>query len=139
MTIEADKHILRDPSYVYVVYQPYQMFDMCRNWLGGMLEPATTIKYESTALSTLEYQSGAPPATKVMNFADLPCPPTGVTELVNPGAPYNPILIPKIQALDMFVPRGEVKCEAAAVKDPPVRAIRVGEISGLHDGGDSIP
>lgn len=124
-----------DPSYVYVVYQPYQLFDMCRNWLGGMQAPATTIKYESTAISTLQYQSGAPPMTKVMNFADLPCPPTGVADQVNSGAPYNPILVPKIYPLV----EGAMECHAVAIKDPPVRAIRVNKISGPDDGGGGIP
>ncbi|KAL8880722.1 MAG: hypothetical protein Q9198_001928, partial [Flavoplaca austrocitrina] len=67
-----------DPSSVYVVYQPPQIFDECRRFRGGVAGPPVTKSYPSSALSSLQYRSDAPPATKAIDFADLTCPPSDV-------------------------------------------------------------
>lgn len=140
----------RDPSSVYVVYQPAQIFDDCRNWVGGVAGPPVTMSYPSGVLSTLEYQSNAPPATKSLNTADLPCPPSNVAQVYDPRVPYSPILISElgVKFNPYFIPNdsnsvnpvmsGEI-CAVAAVRDPPVHANRVGKITGPKDGGGPIP
>ncbi|KAL8725197.1 MAG: hypothetical protein Q9166_007505 [cf. Caloplaca sp. 2 TL-2023] len=136
--------VTMDPSSVYVVYQPPQIFDGCKKWLVGVDGPPVTMSYQSEKLSSLEYRSDGPPATKAINFADLPCPPSDVADVYNSGAPYFPILVSTFGARfspysvgnsPVLAPDG---CEVAAIRDPPVRAIRVGEISGPKDDSDTI-
>ncbi|KAL8842948.1 MAG: hypothetical protein Q9176_002251 [Flavoplaca citrina] len=88
----------RDPSSVYVIYQPPQIFDECRNWVAGIVGPPVTLSYPSGVLSTLGYQSDAPPATKAFNLEDLPCPPSTLGDVYDPGLPYLPILISEFSA-----------------------------------------
>ncbi|CAL8585158.1 hypothetical protein XPA_010738 [Xanthoria parietina] len=130
-----------DPSYVYVVHPGPQVFDECRNWKWGTENPQT-VSYRPWELSTLEYRPGAPPATKIVDFADLPCPPTDVAEVFDPRAPYFPILILPISGDYGIIDEGRYvskgSCEVAAVRDPPLRAFRVGQISGPNDDGDTI-
>lgn len=104
------------------------------------------MSYQSQWLSTLEYRSNAPPATKSLDFADLPCPPSDVAKMYDTGTPYFPILISLLRArnstLDVL-PNGTVSvndeaCDVAAVRDPPVYAHWVPRISGKKDGGDRI-
>ncbi|KAL8670072.1 MAG: hypothetical protein Q9168_005367 [Polycauliona sp. 1 TL-2023] len=130
-----------DPSYVYVVYPGYQIFDGCRKWLWGDDTKITT-SFRPDYLSTLQYVPGESPATKVLDFADLPCPPSDIAQVFDPKIPYSPILSP-ILLFDYRTLEGDHEdtralCQAAAVRDPPVRARRVDHISGPNDGGDSV-
>ncbi|KAL8717751.1 MAG: hypothetical protein Q9225_005037 [Loekoesia sp. 1 TL-2023] len=131
--------ISMDPSSVYVVLQTGQIFDKCRNWLGGNVSPITA-SFRSDTLSTIEYKTDAPPATKVMNFADLPCPPSDIAQYLNSEVPYSPILK---QLFDSFSfnrtrPVYDNSCEKAGMRDPFFRAVRVDHITGPNDGGDLI-
>ena len=123
------------------MYAGVQEFDGCRNWKGGEEHP-TTSSYRPEELSTLEYRAGAAPATKTMDFADLPCPPSAVANVYEPGAPYYPILLPPFNYGFGYLEDGQKTtpnwCEVAAIRDPPVHAQRVGQISGSQDGGDTI-
>ena len=135
----------RNPSSVYVVYQPAHIFDYCGRWQGGVVGSPVTMSYPSGVLSSLQFQYNAPPATKAIDFADLPCPPSEVAKVYDPGAPYFPILKtefgvrynPYTTADDPLV--RATTCEIAAVRDPPVRAVRVDRITGANDGGGIIP
>ncbi|KAL8895053.1 MAG: hypothetical protein Q9192_003877 [Flavoplaca navasiana] len=131
----------RDPSYVYVVYAGIQHFDGCRDWKMGLEHPATS-SYRPGELLTLEYRAGAAPITKTMDFADLPCPPSGVADVYKPGAPYYPILLPPFKHGFGKTEDGQYKlhgwCEIAGIRDPPVHAQRVGRIPGPKDGGDTF-
>ncbi|KAL8849163.1 MAG: hypothetical protein Q9221_005840 [Calogaya cf. arnoldii] len=137
----------RDPSSVYVVYQPPQIFDECRKWIGGVVGSPVTRAYPSGVLSSLQFQSNASPATKTIDFADLPCPPSEVAEAYNPSAPYFPVLKSEfsVRFNPYFFERDDGRsvlvdqvCEVAAVRDPPVHARRVGRIMGPKDAGDTI-
>ncbi|KAL8656921.1 MAG: hypothetical protein Q9226_002442 [Calogaya cf. arnoldii] len=143
----ASAPLAMDPSSVYVVYQPPQIFDECRKWIGGVVGSPVTKSYPSGVLSSLQYQSNASPATKTIDFADLPCPPSEVAEAYNPSTPYLPVL--KSEFGVRFNPRFfemgdgrsvlvDQECVVAAVRDPPVHARRVGRIMGPKDGGDTI-
>lgn len=111
---------------------------MCRNWLGGLAGPPLTYSYHSSELSTLEFRSNAPPATKVFDFADLPWPPTKVAEAHDPGAPYFPILAPifppEVSALAMRI--DDRTCKAAAIRDPPIYGVLVKQITKAKDDHD---
>ena len=136
--------VVRDPFSVYVVYQPPQMFDECRKLLVEIDGPPVTMSYQSNMMSTLEYRSDAPPATKAMDFADLPCPPSEVAELYNSGAAYSPILVSTFGAeWNPAAGLGGVVqapiCEIAAIRDPPIHAHRVEEITGPNDDSGGIP
>ncbi|KAL8856108.1 MAG: hypothetical protein Q9178_007233 [Gyalolechia marmorata] len=129
-----------DPSYVYLVYPPPQAFDGCRKWKWGD-EFTVTTSFKPWELSTLEYRPDAPPATKTMDFADLPCPPTHIAKVFDPTVPYYPILVPPLYyrwGYDNGSDKVEGSCALAGVRDPPVFARRVGAISGPKDGGDTI-
>lgn len=136
----------RDPSYVYIVYKGGEMFNYCREWMGGPggNEPPETISLKSDLIRTLEYRTEGPPATKAMNFADLPCPPSAVADMYKQGDPYFPVLAPwYAAAVDRYF-RGQktshYDCVVAAIRDPPVRAIRVDHATGPEDGsGGGIP
>lgn len=137
--------ITRDPSSVYVVYQPPQIFDECRRWLGGAAGPPVTLSYPSSALSSIQYRSDGPPVTKSIDFADLPCPPSDVAEAYDPRAPYFPVLKSEVGIkFNMHVSQEDQKifgdqiCKVAAVRDPPVHAIYVGRFTGYDDGGSQI-
>lgn len=103
------------------------------------------MSYKSEMMSTLEYRSNAPLATKTLDFADLPCPPSNVAEVYNSGAPYFPILVstfgarwnPHVSGDGGPVLSGPI-CDIAAIRDPPVRAHRVDKISGPKDDSDTI-
>ena len=74
-----------------------------------------------------------------MDFADLPCPPTHIAKVFDPSVPYHPILVPPLTFGWGYVngtERVRTLCELAGIRDPPVFARRVGEISGPKDGGD---
>lgn len=133
-TAEAYILLFRDPSLVYLVWQPPQRYNMCRQWIGGHGGPPLTESIRSSQLSTLELRPSASPATKAFDFADLPCPPSNAAQMFEPRAPYRPILAP----LDWKPPVGLLNCELSAVRDPPVRAVRVTDISGPEDDGDVI-
>ena len=138
-------HFVRDPSSVYVVYQPPQMFDECRNLRVGIIGAPVTMSYKPNMLSTLEFRSDMPPATKVMDFEDLPCPPSDIAKVYNSGAHYFPILSSTFGAKWSVPPGADgwvesvPACENAAIRDPPVYARHVGMISGREDGGGGIP
>ncbi len=131
----------RNPASVYVIYHNPQLFGMCRNWLGGLAGPPLTYTYHSSELSTLEFRSNAPPATKVFEFADLPCPPTRIAEAHDAGAPYFPILAPifppEVSALAMRI--DDRTCMAAAIRDPPVYGVFVKEITKAKEVDDDEP
>ncbi|KAL8963935.1 MAG: hypothetical protein Q9183_004833, partial [Haloplaca sp. 2 TL-2023] len=132
--------VRRNPASVYVVYQPPQAFDGCQNWLGGPASPVT-MSYPAGVLSTLEAQPGAAPATKSLNVADLPCPPTAIANAYDNTTPYNPVLVSpfrvriplRIVETEMRI-EGFPECEIPAVVDPPVYGVWVGEMSGVEDG-----
>jgi len=112
--------------------------------LFGIDGPPVTMSYQSNMMSTLEYRSDGPPATKAMDFADLPCPPSEVAKVYNPEAPYFPILVSTFGARwnPAALPNGSIFdpiCEIAAIRDPPIHAHRVGKISGAKDGSGGIP
>ncbi|KAL8992353.1 MAG: hypothetical protein Q9169_007164 [Polycauliona sp. 2 TL-2023] len=139
-------HVSMSPSSVYVVYQPAHIFDDCRNWVGGVAGPPVTLSYPASALSSLEYQSNAPPATKTIDYADLPCPPSNVAEAYDPQMPYFPVLKSEFGVkYNLRLPDwgaglvGDSVCKIATVRDPPVHAFWVGEITGLGDEGGLIP
>ncbi|KAL9596521.1 MAG: hypothetical protein Q9219_005742 [cf. Caloplaca sp. 3 TL-2023] len=127
-----------DPASVYVVLQPIQVFNECREWIGGNIFPVTA-SFRSDTLSTIEFRTDAPPATKVMNFADLPCPPSDMAEFYNPKVPYSPLLK---QLFNSYMHLNDSNpgqtCDQAPVRDPFVRAVRVDHVSGPKDGGDTI-
>ncbi|KAL8963936.1 MAG: hypothetical protein Q9183_004834, partial [Haloplaca sp. 2 TL-2023] len=58
-------------SNVFVVYRPPQVFDKCRNWIGGYQEPSFTFAFATKDFATLEYSPDQPPATKIMDFNDM--------------------------------------------------------------------
>ena len=101
-------------------------------------EPPETISLKSDHVHTLEYRTNGPPATSTMNFGDLPCPPSGVAHMYKQGDPYFPILAPWYGAgiehtvLNQTISHDE--CVVAAIRDPPVRAIRVGHVTGRRHG-----
>ncbi|KAL8981546.1 MAG: hypothetical protein Q9205_003703 [Flavoplaca limonia] len=134
-----------DPSSVYVVYQPPQIFDECRRFRGGVAGPPVTKSYPSSALSSLQYRSDAPPATKAIDFADLTCPPSDVANAYDPKAPYFPVLKSELRVKfnllfndDTKQSVGDQDCRVAAVRDPPVHAYRVDVIVGSGDGGGVV-
>lgn len=135
----------RNASSVYVVYQHAHIFDYCGKWQGGVVGSPVTMSYPSGVLSSLQYQDNAPPATKAINFADLPCPPSEVAKAYDPGAPYFPVLKTEFGVrYNPYTtpddPRVRMTtCDIAAVRDPPVRAVRVDTISGPNDGSGIIP
>ena len=136
----------RDPSYVYIVYKGADMFNYCREWMNGPDgdEPPETISLKSDQVRTLEYRTEGPPATKAMNFGDLPCPPSAVADMYKHGDPYFPIIAPwyGIASEQYFLGQkiSHDDCVVAAIRDPPVRAIRVDHITGPEDGsGGGIP
>ncbi|KAL8871480.1 MAG: hypothetical protein Q9174_002691 [Haloplaca sp. 1 TL-2023] len=138
----APPEVSMDPSSVYVVYHSPQIFDRCRKWLGGIHGPPITMSYPSASLSTLEHRTDGPPATKTFGFADMPCPPTSVAGEYREGAPYFPVLVSPFGMRFGVSVRQEdgvllqpQQCRVAAVRDPPVRAVWVGAISGPDDGG----
>lgn len=101
-----------------------------------------TLRYRSEQLSTVEFSTDGPPATKALNFADLQCPPSDVAQMIDLGAPYSPILAigPLLYGWQNRERVSPVKsgCEVAAVRDPPIYARRVGKIPGPKDGNDRI-
>lgn len=107
---------------------------MCRGWLAGYSGSTVIQSYHSSQLSTVEFMHGASPATKVLDFADLPCPPSDAAQEFDSGAPYYPVLAP------LSIDRGGLYsgCEIAAIRDPPVHAVRVSQISGPKDDDDGI-
>lgn len=137
--------LYRDPSSVYVVYHSPQIFDRCRQWEDGVYGPPITMSYQSASLSTLEYRHNAPPATKSFDFADLPCSPSSVADAYSPGTPYFPVLVSPFSIRYGLMVNGDglalanQQCNVAAVRDPPVKGVRVGKITGPKEGGNSIP
>ena len=114
--------------------------------LVGIHSPPVTMSYLPKMMSTLEFRSDGPPATKAMDFADLPCPPSDVAKVYNQKAPYFPVLVSTFGAIwREFTPISDglfldnPPIEIAAIRDPPVHAHRVGKISGPKDGGGGIP
>lgn len=128
--------------------------------MGGVYGPPVTMSYQSASLSTLEYRPTAPPATKTLDFADLPCPPSEIAEAYNSKAPYFPVLISPFgvefngmlfesngtnitfNGVADFIHRlkfGPSQCQVAAVRDPPARVIRVPTITGPKDGDGPTP
>lgn len=140
----ADR-LCRDPSYVYIVYNGSEMFNYCREWISGPGgdEPPKTISLKSDQIRTLEYRTDGPPATKAMNFGDLPCPPSDVAHMYKQSDPYFPILAPWYAvANQQFFLNQQISndnCVVAAIRDPPVRAIRVDHVTGPKGGGGGIP
>ncbi|KAL9627051.1 MAG: hypothetical protein Q9204_006843 [Flavoplaca sp. TL-2023a] len=135
-----------DPSSVYVVYSPPQIFDECRRWLGGAAGPPITLSYQSSALSSIQYCSDGPPMTKSIDFADLPCPPSDVATAYDPRVPYLPVLKSEIGIkFNLHISQddqkmiGDETCKVAAVRDPPVHAIRLDALSQLASGGSPFP
>ena len=99
-----------------------------------------TASFRSDTLSTLEYKTDdgdGPPATKVMDFAHLPCPPPDIARYHNPHVPYSPILKQLFRTWASINGSDEA-CEQVGVRDPPVKAVRVDRIDGPKDGGDVI-
>ncbi|KAL8961124.1 MAG: hypothetical protein Q9183_005355 [Haloplaca sp. 2 TL-2023] len=121
-------------SNVYVVYRPPQVFDKCRRWIGGYQEPSFTFGYAQQDFSTLQYRPDAPPATKVMDFADLPCPPTEIAEAFDETVPYSPILLGDVLEVNYDFGEGVLGCQNAAVLDPPVFAVWTGDLSDVDYG-----
>lgn len=114
---------------------------MCGKWISGTDIPLT-LSYSSRELSTLELRSDGPPATKVLDYADLPCPPSEVADAYDSSIPYFPILITGLahQRVEGYGSQlAKSSCLVSAVRDPPVHAFHVEEISEAKDGGDSIP
>lgn len=111
---------------------------MCRKWISGPDSDAVpvTARIPSAELSSLEYRSGAPPATKAVDFADLLCPPTGVAHMYDPGKQYLPIIEP-YSWWNITWKGGS--CLSAAVIGPPGKAVRVDKITGPKDDGGTIP
>ena len=112
---------------------PPQLFDMCGTWVAGETSQNFWRVVEKD-LSTLEYRSNAPPATRTLDVVDLQCPPSNVAEAYNSDFPYFPILV-----VDFFAKENFARFEWAAVRDPPVHAHRVKSVSGRKGGGDDIP
>ncbi|KAL8656919.1 MAG: hypothetical protein Q9226_002440 [Calogaya cf. arnoldii] len=85
------------------------------------------------------------PSTKSLDLADLPCPPSDVAQVYDPELPYSPILKSEFGVKHNLNvnPDGSINpdqhCVVAAVKDPPVRAVRVGKVTGLKDESGQIP
>ena len=73
-----------------------------------------------------------------MNFGYLPCPPSGVAHMNKQGKPYFPILAPWYAVLNELTFLNQTishdECVVAALRDPPVRAIRVDRVTGRKDG-----
>ncbi|KAL8694406.1 MAG: hypothetical protein Q9224_003577 [Gallowayella concinna] len=131
-----------DPSADVFYFSPDPTNTAC---LSGITSPPLSPTSPPVPMiSSLEYRSNAPPATKVVDFADLPCPPSAVAKAYDPGVPYFPIIVPLLGVkFNLAIDRdgnwhSDFECAAAAVRDPPVRAIRVGKITGPKDGGDGI-
>ncbi|KAL8640620.1 MAG: hypothetical protein Q9226_008725 [Calogaya cf. arnoldii] len=106
-------------------------------WVGA--NAPFTASFNSDTLSTLEYKTDAPPETKVMNYADLPCPPPDIAQHYKPEFPYSPLLKQLFRTyVYLNASSPSMVCEQAAVRDPPLRAVRVDQITGPKDGGDTI-
>ena len=97
---------------IYVAFTSLEASDGCGLRGIGTI-PTTTLAFSPGELSTVEghllgphYSSPGPSATKVFNFADLPCPPQSVMEAdwckPAPGEPYRPLLAfpSKLRSLD---------------------------------------
>lgn len=144
LTVTANIGV-RDPSSVYVVYQPPQILDGCGNWVGGLYGDALTSVYRSDFLHTLQVKSDGLLATKTLNFADLPCPPTEVAALFDTGAPYLPILLPpkreasKYKSISNDHYATTESCNLAPTIDPPVQLHSVDHVSGPKEGKGGIP
>ena len=91
-------------------------------------------------LSTIEYRTDGPPATKTLDFSDLPCPPSDVAKSYDPRFPYFPILYgaPFDSSITYDHGRSAIRCKAAGIRDPPVRAVRVDSITGPKATDDTI-
>ncbi|KAL8950016.1 MAG: hypothetical protein Q9222_003925 [Ikaeria aurantiellina] len=128
------------PAFVLAIVQPYTIYDTCRNWLFSQEGPRT-LQVASSLISSLHYRPDATPVPKPVDFADLPCPPSDITDFFDHRAPYSPILLPlsKMNVHDGVTGAATYgECDSSAVIDPPVRAIRVGEITETNDNGDTI-
>ena len=97
---------------IYVAFTDLKASDQC-GFRGIGTIHSTMLAFTPGELSTIEgallgahYSSPGPSATKVFNFADLPCPPRSVMEAnwykPAPGEPYRPLIaLPsKVLSLD---------------------------------------
>ncbi|KAL8681772.1 MAG: hypothetical protein Q9186_002161 [Xanthomendoza sp. 1 TL-2023] len=129
-----------DPDTQFESLAQDKLLDEIPTSLRSAVDPASLIPTPSEDCNP----SVANACFLVVDFADLPCPPSAVAKAYDPGAPYFPIIVPLLGVrykLSMN-PDGKMisdyDCGTAAVRDPPVRAIRVGKITGPKDGGDGI-
>lgn len=73
-----------------------------------------------------------------MNYADLPCPPPDIAQHYNLQFPFSPLLKQLFRTYMYINDSTPITCDQAAVRDPPLRAVRVDQITGPKDGGDTI-
>ncbi|MDI1493213.1 MAG: hypothetical protein OHK93_005001 [Ramalina farinacea] len=116
---------LRISPSIYVVYPPYTIYDLC----GNTADPG--LRY----LSTLQAVPSASPVTQVFNFGDLPCPPEGIAQQLDPGAAYNPVLIAPFAIMHPVDDSNiTLKCGVGDVRDPSRPVVRVNSITGPRVG-----
>ena len=112
----------RQSPFVYAVFPAISAGNACNAAENGSLT-SVTMAFYPWDLSTIEGNSGA---TKLFNFADLPCPPASDASAnrslhnpaVNPGQAYQPLLAPP-QALYSLDPTWIHCVTALPGFDPP--------------------
>ena len=80
-------HDHREPPSIYAIFPSIMASDGC-NQIGQGYGPITT-SFAPGELSTIDIGAQS---TNVFNFADLPCPPSGIE--VPPGETYAPLIAP---------------------------------------------
>ncbi|MDI1488659.1 MAG: hypothetical protein OHK93_007934 [Ramalina farinacea] len=120
---------------IYVVYPPVTVYDLCGNTADPGLRPPTTESYPPDALQTLQANPPGAPLTQVFNYADLPCPPPGIADQLDPGAAYNPVLVPPFSIVHRIENTNDtLDCNVNAIKDPPNWVVGVNGINGPSVG-----
>ena len=97
MTLYTHVPIRQSPS-AYVIFPAISAGNTCSQ-VGNGSQTSVTMSFAPGELSTIEGNRGA---TKVFNFADLPCPPASVVSAdsyfynpsVHPGQVYEPRIAP---------------------------------------------
>ena len=128
---------IRTPPSIYVVYPDPTVYDLCGNTAKpGDPNHPTTETYTPGQLSTLQALAGGQHTQQVFNFGDLPCPPQGIADQLEPGAPYYPVLVAPFDYYHTIDNSNmQLKCNISALRDPPGAAASVQEITGRGDAG----
>ena len=97
-----------------------------------------TTSFAADELSTVATLPGGGVTTEAFDFADLPCPPSGVQ--VPAGQPYRPLLAPPpfITAIPGWDPKFD-DCSPGTGIDPPTAMTFMDGIAGPVAPGGGLP